>query len=152
MAGIYSISSDCAILGKCDAWGVAINCAGLQMKKGNQGDGGGRPLIVFDETQIAQVEALAAVLSKKQLADYMNVGETTFREIEGRQPEVLDAYKRGKAKAISRMGQSLIMQAEDGNTSAAIFYLKTQAGWRETEQEQGNHNITLQIVKPDGAN
>jgi hypothetical protein len=44
------------------------------------------------------------------------------------------------------------MQAEDGNTSAAIFYLKTQAGWRETEQEQGNQNITLQIVKPDGAN
>tara|TARA_R110000744_G_scaffold61849_7_gene127826 strand:- start:34 stop:402 length:369 start_codon:yes stop_codon:yes gene_type:complete len=122
------------------------------MKKGNQGDGGGRPLIVFDDTQIAQVEALAAVLSKKQLADYMNVGETTFREIEGRQPEVLDAYKRGKAKAISRMGQSLIMQAEDGNTSAAIFYLKTQAGWREADPDLGNHNITLQIVKPDGAN
>ena len=43
------------------------------MKKGNQGDGGGRPVIVFDDTQIAQVEALAAVLSKKQLADYMDV-------------------------------------------------------------------------------
>lgn len=122
------------------------------MKKGNQGDGGGRPLIVFDDTQIAQVEALAAVLSKKQLADHMGISDTTFREVEGRQPEVFYAYKRGKAKAISRMAQSLIMQAEDGNTSAAIFYLKTQAGWRETEQEQGNQNITLQIVKPDGAN
>jgi len=121
------------------------------MKKGNQGDGGGRPLIVFDENQIAQVEALAAVLSKKQLADHMGISDTTLREIEGRQPDVFDAYKRGKAKAISRMGQSLIMQAEDGNTAAAIFYLKTQAGWRETEQEQGNQNITLQIVKPDGA-
>jgi hypothetical protein len=121
------------------------------MKKGNQGDGGGRPLIVFDKTQIAQVEALAAVLSKKQLSDYMGVGETTMREIEGRQPDVSDAYKRGKSKAISRMGQSLIMQAEDGNTSAAIFYLKTQAGWRETEVEQGTQNITLNIVKPDGA-
>ena len=122
------------------------------MKKGNQGDGGGRPLIVFDDTQIAQVEALAAVLSKKQLADHMDVSETTFREIEARQPDVFDAYKRGKAKAISRMGQSLIMQAEDGNVSAAIFYLKTQAGWREADQDLGNHNITLQIVKPDGAN
>ena len=121
------------------------------MKKGNQGDGGGRPLIVFDENQIAQVEALAAVLSKKQLADHMGISDTTLREIEGRQPEVSYAYKRGKSKAISRMGQSLIMQAEDGNTAAAIFYLKTQAGWRETGQEQGNQNITLQIVKPDGA-
>ena len=121
------------------------------MKKGNQGDGGGRPIIVFDNTQIAQVEALASVLSKKQLADYMSVGEGTFREIEGRQPEVLDAYKRGKSKAISRMGLSLIQQAEDGNTSAAIFYLKTQAGWRETETEPGTHNIKIEIVKPHGA-
>jgi len=121
------------------------------MKKGNQGDGGGRPLIKFTNTEVAQVEALAAVLSKKQTADYMGVSETTFREIEGRQEEVSDAYKRGKAKAINRMGQSLVMQAEDGNTSAAIFYLKTQAGWRETDNDQTNSNITLQIVKPDGA-
>jgi hypothetical protein len=121
------------------------------MKRGKQGDGGGRPKIVFDEAQIAQVEALAAVMSKRQLCDYMSVGETTFREIEGRQPEVSDAYKRGKAKAIGSVGQSLIQQARNGNISAAIFYLKTQAGWRETEQEQGNQNITLQIVKPDGA-
>jgi len=132
--------------------GASLSLRGVQMKKGNQGDGGGRPIIIFDDTQIAQVEALAAVLSKKQLADHMGISDTTLREIEGRQPDVSDAYKRGKAKAISRMGQSLIMQAEDGNTSAAIFYLKTQAGWRETEQEQGNQNITLQIVKPDGAN
>ena len=122
------------------------------MKRGKQGDGGGRPMIVFDEAQIAQVEALAAVMSKRQLCDYMSVGETTFREIEGRQPEVSDAYKKGKAKAIGSVGQSLIQQARDGNITAAIFYLKTQAGWRETEQEQGNQNITLQIVKPDGAN
>jgi hypothetical protein len=121
------------------------------MKRGKQGDGGGRPMIVFDEAQIAQVEALAAVMSKRQLCDYMSVGETTFREIEGRQPEVSDAYKKGKAKAIGSVGQSLIQQARDGNITAAIFYLKTQAGWRETEQEQGNQNITLQIVKPDGA-
>ena len=121
------------------------------MKRGKQGDGGGRPMIVFDEAQIAQVEALAAVMSKRQLCDYMSVGETTFREIGGRQPEVSDAYKRGKAKAIGSIGQSLIQQAKNGNIAAAIFYLKTQAGWRETEQEQSNQNITLQIVRPDGA-
>jgi hypothetical protein len=60
------------------------------MKRGKQGDGGGRPMIVFDEAQIAQVEALAAVMSKRQLCDYMSVGETTFREIEGRQPELFN--------------------------------------------------------------
>jgi hypothetical protein len=122
------------------------------MKRGKQGDGGGRPIIVFDEKQIAQIEALAAVMSKSQISDYLSISETTLREVEGRQPEVSDALKRGKAKGIGSVGQSLIQQARNGNIAAAIFYLKTQAGWRESEQEQGNQNITLQIVKPDGAN
>ena len=102
-------------------------------KIGNQGDGGGRPPVVFDEAQTAQVEALAAVLSKGQMADYFNISETTLREIESRQPEVSDAYKRGKAKAIGNVTKNLIQQAQNGNISAAIFYLKTQAGWKETQ-------------------
>jgi hypothetical protein len=67
-------------------------------KIGNQGDGGGRPLVVFDAAQTAQVEALAAVLSKGQMADYFSISETTLREVESRQPEVFDAYKRAKPK------------------------------------------------------
>ena len=122
------------------------------MKRGNQGDGGGRPLIVFDEDQVKQVEHLASVLSKHQLADYFNISENTFREIEGRQPEVSEAYKKGKAKAIGAIGQSLITQARNGNLGAAIFYLKTQAGWRETDNVDMRHEpITINIVKPDGA-
>jgi len=102
-------------------------------KIGKQGDGGGRPPVVFDEAQTAQVEALAAVLSKGQMADYFNISETTLREIESRQPEVSDACKRGKAKAIGNVAKNLIQQAQNGNISAAIFYLKTQAGWKETQ-------------------
>lgn len=111
-------------------------------KRGNQGDGGGRPPVVFDQMQIAQVEALAAVLSKGQMADYFGISETTFREIESRQPDVSDAYKRGKAKAIGGIAQNLISQARSGNTTAAIFYLKTQAGWKETS--------AVEHTSPDG--
>lgn len=122
------------------------------MKQGNQGDGGGRPPIVFDTEQTKQVELLSAMLSKRQLADYFGISETTFREIEGRQPEVSDAYKRGKAKAIAGVASNLINQARGGNISAAIFYLKTQAGWRETDETQTQREpITINIVKPDGA-
>lgn len=103
------------------------------MKIGNQGDGGGRPPVVFDDAQTAQVEALAAVLSKAQMADYFGISETTLRQVEERQPEVSDAYKRGKAKAIGNVAKNLIQQAQTGNISAAIFYLKTQAGWKETQ-------------------
>jgi hypothetical protein len=122
-------------------------------KVGNQGDGGGQPQIVFDSAQILQVEKLASVLSKSQMADYFNISETTLRAIESRQPEVLDAYKRGKAKAIGSVAQNLISQAQAGNTSAAIFYLKTQAGWREDrEQADTRPVVNIQYMNPSDEN
>ena len=121
-------------------------------KIGKQGDGGGRPPVVFDEAQTAQVEALAAVLSKGQMADYFNISETTLREVESRQPEVFDAYKRGRAKAIGNVAKNLISQAQMGNISAAIFYLKTQAGWKEDKDPERELPPINIVVKNDGAN
>lgn len=123
-------------------------------KIGNQGEGGGRPPVVFDEGQIAMIERLAAVLSKSQLADYFGISETTLRAIEARQPEVSDAYKRGKGRAIAGVAGNLINQAQNGNVTAAIFYLKTQAGWKEqdTTTISASADNVIQIVratKPD---
>jgi len=121
-------------------------------KIGNQGDGGGRPPVVFDEAQTAQVEALAAVLSKGQMADYFSISENTLREIEERQPEVSEAYKRGKAKAIGNVAKNLINQAQMGNISAAIFYLKTQAGWKEDKDPERELPPINIVVRNDGTN
>jgi len=108
---------------------------------------------VFDTTQVAQVEALAAVLSKGQMADYFSIGENTLREVESRQPEVLEAYKRGKAKAIGNVAKNLIGQAQAGNIAAAIFYLKTQAGWKEDKSVATiNHNVRSFEILEDDAN
>lgn len=93
-----------------------------------------RPRKKLDEEQIAQVEALAAVLSIEQISDYFGMSKVTFYEIMERQPEVSERYKRGKAKAIGTVSQGLLKQAREGNMTAAIFYLKTQAGWRETDR------------------
>jgi hypothetical protein len=41
-------------------------------------------------------------------------------------------YKRGKARAIGVIAQGLINKARSGDTTSMIFFLKTQAGWRET--------------------
>ena len=103
------------------------------MKNGNQGDGGGRPAIEFTEEQTIELKALASVLTKGQLADYFSISETTLRAIEARQPEVSDAYKKGKVNQIASMGSNLVKLAKAGNVAANIFYLKTQAGWREAE-------------------
>ncbi len=112
------------------------------MKKGNQGDGGGRPATEFDQDQINLVEKLASVLTKAQLSDYLGISETTFRAVEERQPEVSDAYKKGRGRAIASVASNLVNQAQNGNTTAAIFYLKTQAGWKE----QDTTNITAESI------
>lgn len=115
-----------------------------------QGEGGGRPKVIFDEDQIKQVQTLAAVLSKAQMADYFGIDEDTFRAIEKRQPEVFRAYQKGKGKAIASIGTNLIQQARKGNTSAAIFYLKTQAGWREDNQaSQDIPSFVVHTYAPD---
>lgn len=94
---------------------------------------GGRPVIELTDEQIIQVESLSAVLSKEQLCDYFGIANNTFDAICDRQPEVFERYKRGKAKAIASVASNLISQARNGNMTAAIFYLKTQAGWKETQ-------------------
>ncbi len=103
------------------------------MKNGRQGEGGGAPLKVITDDELQQIEKLASVLSKQQIADYLGVGRTTFYDIEQRQPEVAEHYKRGKAKAIGSVAQGLLQKAQSGDTQSAIFYLKTQAGWKEKQ-------------------
>ena len=112
----------------------------------------------LDDGEIAQVEALAAYLSQEQIADYFGIGRTTWYAILDRQPEVAEHYKKGKAKAIGKIAQSLIKQAMDGDKVAAMFYLKTQAGWRETQGHDHTSSdgsmtpsvIERVIVRPEG--
>jgi hypothetical protein len=89
---------------------------------------------VLSQQEIEQVEKLGRMLTIEQIADYFGISRPTFYAIMERQPEVSLHYKRGKAQAIGTVAQNLIQQAMNGNTSAAMFYLKTQAGWKETAQ------------------
>jgi hypothetical protein len=114
-------------------------------KIGNQGDGGGRKTIVFDDDKLAKIEALAACLSIDQIADYFGIGKTTIYQIMKRQPEVEERYKIGKSKAIASIGSNLISQARSGNTAAAMFYLKTRAGWKETTVVENDNKNVLKV-------
>lgn len=59
----------------------------------------------------------------------------TFQNIRKRQPEVSFAYKKGRAKKILRFAKMLEAKAmgntKDGDAACIMFYLKTQAGWRQ---------------------
>ena len=94
----------------------------------------GRPKIELTEEQIAHIEKLAPVLTQEQLADFLGISDRTFRNKMWEDERVYAAYKRGRGDAVANVGKNLIQQALDGNTTAAIFFLKTQAGWREKQE------------------
>ena len=103
--------------------------------------------ITLDEAQIAQVEALAAYLPINRIAGYFGFSETTFHGIKKRQPEVLEAYNRGVAKACSYVGTTLmgfIREKENTATklNATMFYLRTKAGWG-SENKNDNESVCL---------
>lgn len=112
-----------------------------------------RPPITLTDDEVREVETLAALLNQDQISDYFGVARNTFRAICDRDPEVLARYKRGKAKAIAHVANGLLHKARNGDTVSSIFYLKTQAGWRETSniEHQANAGITKivrSIVSP----
>ena len=91
-----------------------------------------RPTITLTPEQVGEVETLAALLNQQQIADYLGISRRTFQAICDRDAEVAARYKRGKA--IAHVANGLLQKARGGDTTSAIFYLKTQAGWRETER------------------
>ena len=108
---------------------------------------GGRPKIELNQEQIEKVEELAADLTTEQIADYLGFSRATFYEILKRQPEVLRRYKKGrteqilsytkklKEKAFGIIDIKAVEKREIAAPDAAclMFFLKTQAGWRETQ-------------------
>lgn len=95
---------------------------------------GGRPKLFFPPDKLKELETLASVLNEEQMADFYDISEGGLGKIFKRQPEVYQAYKRGRAKAIASVGGGLLQKARDGCVASMVFYLKTQAGWKETRE------------------
>jgi len=108
-----------------------------------------KPRTLNDE-ELIQVEKLAAVLNDTQISDYLGISHDTFTRIKKRQPEVMRVYKKGKTAAIANVAKSLVSQAIAGNTSAMIFFLKTQAGWRETQELTVSSGVHPLVIKMNG--
>ena len=105
--------------------------------------------------EIQQVEKLAAVLRLDDIADFLGISERTLRNRITEDPKVGAAYKRGRQRAIAGVATSLLQQARDGNLTAMIFYLKTQAGWRETRHVEANVTngaLVIDLVTDDDQN
>jgi len=73
------------------------------------------------------VRTLAAVgIRFEDIASKLEIGQDTLVKYYRRE---LD---EGRIDANASIGKTLFEQAKAGNTAAAIFWLKTRAGWKET--------------------
>lgn len=97
------------------------------------------PLKLTDE-QRRQVEAMAGYgVPQDDIALVIGISAPSLRK------HCRTELRTGTAKANARMAQNLFQQGMDGNTVAAIFWLKARAGWSEkrpTEDGRIIVNIT----------
>jgi hypothetical protein len=90
-----------------------------------------------DETK-TQVKALAGFgVREDEIALYIGIDPKTLRKY------YRNELDTGHIHANAAIARSLYSQATTGSTSAAIFWLKSRAGWRE--------NIDLNLTSSDGS-
>ena len=93
------------------------------------------------------VRSLSAVgIRYIDIAQKLDIADDTLRK----------HYKKeledGRIDANAQIGNTLFQQAKKGNTTAAIFWLKTRAGWKETQVTEltgALDGIAVTFKKPD---
>lgn len=124
-------------------------CA-LHPESGETPDNVGRPAFEFTEKQIGKVEDLAAVMKQAEIADFFGISDRTLRRTFLRDERVMAAYRRGRARAVARLGTDVLRDArgltpgisDREQRKAREFYLRTQAGWSE--------KAALELSGPEG--
>lgn len=71
------------------------------------------------------------------IADIIGIDPKTLRKY------YRDELDQSKARANATIGGALFNKAKSGDTTAMIFWMKTQAGWKETSVNE--------ITNPDGS-
>lgn len=107
------------------------------------GKRGPKPWEPTDE-QVAKIRLYAGLGStQEQIATLIGKSVDTLTKND----RTREALAAGKAETIARVAGALVKKALNGDTSSAIFYLKTQAGWKETnvQEHTGKDGGAIQI-------
>lgn len=110
-------------------------------KNGGAREGAGRPAFEPTEAERKQVEAMSGYgLPIEQIAILVRGGidADTLRK------HFSEELIAGKAKANGQIGRTLFQKAMGGDTTAMIWWSKTQMRWKETQA----HEITGADGKP----
>ncbi len=105
-----------------------------------------------DDKSRLLVKSLSAVgIRYIDIAQKLDITDDTLRKHYKKELE------EGRIDANTQMGTTLFQQAKAGNTTALIFWLKTRAGWKETNvtehaigEGQEIKGINMVFVEADG--
>lgn len=90
--------------------------------------------------QLVQLHATVGT-AQVIIADILGIDDKTLRK---HYREELD---QAKAKANATIGGALFNKAKGGDTSAMIFWMKTQAGWKDTTVIEGSGEGGALLIK-----
>jgi len=100
----------------------------------------GRPPYKPTDEARARVEQLAAAgIRDEDIALYLGITRPTLDKY------YKEELKIGTIKANAVIANTLYQQAKEGNTTAAIFWLKTRAGWRETQKVEMSADVKAEL-------
>lgn len=119
-------------------------------KRGGARPGAGRPAFVPTEAERKQVEALSGYgLPMEQIAMLVRNGI----HIDTLRTHFQQQLGAGKAKANAQVGKTLFQRAIGGDTTAMIWWSKTQMKWSEVQRHEltgadgGPVQLAAQVVE-----
>jgi hypothetical protein len=102
----------------------------------------GRPAATIDPKQL---EALAGLwLTKEAAADFLGIARSTLFDKLRTDPEIAEAWHRGRAKLQATTMQGLIQSARNGSIRAQTFLAERVCGLKETVTHEGE--VTTRYV------
>lgn len=91
-----------------------------------------RPGLDIDENILLEIEEMAGNgLTEQQIHRYYGVGHNYWNKLKKQNKQVRRAIWKGKSKTIKFVSGCLMDKIRCGDLVAMMFYLKTQAHWRE---------------------
>lgn len=81
----------------------------------------------------------AAGIRHEDIALYLGITRPTLNRYYS------DELRLGLVRANASIAQTVFNQAKEGNTTAAIFWLKTRAGWREIQKVEMSADVKAEL-------
>jgi hypothetical protein len=99
------------------------------------------------EIDLREVERLGGLgLSEQQICDSLGISDETLLRRKRSNVELVEALKRGKAKANSQVANWLYELCAEKNLGALIWFEKTRAGFTEKVTLEGNQEKPIVLV------